>query len=407
MNYVISIFLGMFLFGTFIEGFSFIKNIGLYGAVLFFIIQLFKSKNSSYKLYYENNKLLLNTFFIFMSIVFLSVLFSYFNIKSSLREFRVEFLNIGIFMFISLFIPNKKILFKIFFYSLILAFIYNTVRYGLNYYYVNPHLDFSIRLQRNYSNYFDFLYPFVLAGMFIIKNKFKYLIGVVLFLGFFELILTGARGAWVAVLGESLIFIFLTVVFKKEYLKNILIFSGLSIFLIVISGYYLYNHSSLIKSKIQQGIKPDGRENIIKTRLPIFLKYGNYIIGIGGPGDIQYIKFLNKYHVPKQYGEQCKNYFKYWGDEPFLLQTFYKQGILGLVIFLFFSALFLYQIYKYINLDFSKEAKFFILAVMSSYIGYYFIRGLVEGRTFKYVLIFLTLYLITKEMKNENSISIS
>ncbi len=407
MNFIINIFLGVFLFGFLIEGLTFIKYAGLYGAILFIIIQLTKDRNDKCKLYYQNNKFLLNIFFIFLSILFLSSIFSYFNILPSLKEFKDTFLNIGIFMLISLFIKDKKRLLNILIYSLILAFVYNTIKYGFNYYLNNTGLNFSIRLERNYSDYFDLLYPFVLGSLFIIKNKFKYVIGIVLIIGFVELILTGARGAWAAVLGESGLFLLFVIFIKKEYAKKILIFTGISLLLLFSGGYYFYKNSSLIKEKIDQGLKPNGRDMIVKTRLPIFLKHGNFWIGIGGPGDTQYIKFLNKYHAPKKYGKQYKSYFHYYGDEPFLLQIFYKEGILGLIIFLFLSGIFLWQGYKFIKSNYNEKYKFFVLSINSSYIGYYFIRGLVEGRSFKYILLFLTLYLIAKETSNENSISVS
>ena len=400
MNYVISIFLGMYLFGTFIEGLSIVKNIGLYGAILFFVIQLFKDRENSYKFYYKNNKLLLNSFFIFIFIIFLSVIFAYSDIKPSLREFRVEFLNIGIFMLISLYIKDRKFLFNIFLYSIVFAFVYNTIRYGINYFIINPHLNFSIRLKRNYSDYFEILYPFVLGSLFIIRNKLKYIIFIILLFGVFELILTGARGAWVNVIVETLLALLLISFIKKEYIKKILLISGIGMLFISSGSLYIYNNSTLVKSKINQGLQPSGRDKIIKTRLPLFLEHGNLIIGVGGPGNYQYNKLLNDYNAPRNYGYVDGKKFHYSADEPYLLQIFYKEGVLGLFAFLFFSFILFWKSIVFLRNSNNVSNKFFIFSIITSYFGYYFVRGLVEGRDFKYILIYLTLYLIIKEVKN-------
>ncbi|GAB6074827.1 hypothetical protein JCM15786_14840 [Nautilia lithotrophica] len=405
MRNLLIFFLGIYLFGFFIEGFSFIKYIGLYGAILFFLIDLFLYKNIlTLKKVFVENKYLFFSFFVLLITIILSIIFAYSDLRPSLKEFRVEFLNIGIFMLISLWIEDKKLLFKVFFYSLILAFCFDVFKFAYMYYLSNPELNWSIRLNRSFSNYFEILYPFILASIFIIRNKFKYIVIIFLLFAFFELILTGARGAWIEVLIETIIFL---LYLERKYFKKFLYYIIGGLFIIIFVGLYFYKYSSLFQQKINQGLSPNGRDVIVETRLPIFIKHGNFLLGIGGPGNYQYNKFLNDYNAPKMYGLSKEKEFFYWADEPFLLQIFYKEGILGLMSFLFFSGMFLLIMFKYLKINYSIEYKLFIVSIISSYVGYYFIRGLVEGRNFKYILVYLTLFLIIKESTNENSIHLS
>jgi len=408
INKILPYFLGIYLFGFLIQGFTFIKYIGLYGSILFFLIELFLYKDTiNLKKIVTENKFLIFSFFLLLIAILISVIFAYSDIKPSLKEFRVEFLNMSIFLLISLYVKEKRQLYNIFLFSFILAFCFDVFKFAYMYYQNNPNLNWSIRLKRNFSNYFEILYPFILA-IILIKDKLKFFIMPIMLLGLFELILTGARGAWIEILIETFIFIVFLLYLEKKYFKKFLVYIIGGMFIIVLAGIYFYKHSSLFQYKIHQGLAPSGRDVIIETRLPIFLKHGNFLVGIGGPGNYQYLKFLNDFKAPKVFGMKKKNYFQYYGDEPFLLQIFYKEGILGLSAFLLFSAIFLWELFKFLRRDNSFfKYKVFIISIISSYIGYYFIRGLVEGRSFKYILLYLTLFLIVKELKNEDSIHLS
>lgn len=398
IQFIIIIFLGMFVFGSFVHGLIKVKYIGLYGAILFYLIDIVKNKTFLYKQCFLENKALFISLFLFIFSIILSIIFSFSNSMGSVKEFETEFLNTSVFIIIALNIKDKKLMMKVLFYMIILAFIYDTIKYGYFYIKNNPNLNLSLRLSRDYSDYFLIIYPFILTSFFIFKSKFKYSILILLAIGFIELILTGARGAWIGVIGETFIFIFFLAYLKKEYIKKIIISVGIVSAILLGSGYYIYQNSSLLKYKFHQGISPNGRDEIIKTRLPIFLKHGNLFIGIGGPENYQYLKFLNFYHAPKKYAVQKNNEFLYFGDEPFLLQIFYKEGILGLITFLVFIIIFLYESYKSLNL--------YTLSITTSFIGYFLIRGLVEGRELKFLLIYFGLFLIAKA-KNENSIHLS
>ncbi|GAX86809.1 conserved hypothetical protein [Lebetimonas natsushimae] len=399
INYIKMFFLSLFLFGFLINGLSFIKYFGLYGAILFYLIDLFFNFEKIRNLYlnfYKQEKILFIILFLILFSIIVSIIFSFSNSLPSWREFRIEFLNIFLFMLISLSIEKKEIK-KFFFISIILAFVFDAFKFGYEYIKINPNLNFSIRLERLSAVYFEILIPFVFISFFLLKNKIiKIFLVVIFLLALFELFLTGARGAWGSVLFELLL-ISLLIGLKFNY-KKIFVYLGWLFIVLIVSGIFVYKNSNLIQTKIHQGFNPNGRDKIIKTRFPIFLKHGNFLTGIGGPGNYQYNEFLNYYKAPKILGVKEKNKFHYWSDEPFLLQIFYKEGILVLFVFLLFSGIFIYKLYKNLN--------FYTLAILASFIGYYFVRGLAEGRNFKYLVLYFTLYLICKD-KNENSLCVS
>ena len=408
----ISTFLGLYFFGFLINGLTSLKYIGLITSAILFILYFIKNKNAiikSYKIYFYKNKFLFILFFLFIISILISIIFAFSNPLPSLKEFRIEFLNISIFTIIALGIKNTTLK-KILFYSIIFAFMFDIYVFAFHYIKQNPHLNFSIRLERLFANYFEILYPFVFVSFFLLKNKLmKILLSIFLLCGFFELILAGSRGGWITVISETILFTFILIIIEKKYTKKIIFYSFITISSFILVFIYIYNNSKLIQTKFNQGINPNGRDQIIKTRLPIFLKHGNFLTGIGGPDNYQYNKFLNYYNAPKIYGNNNGTKFHYWSDEPFLLQIFYKEGILGLISFLIFSFYFIWFSFKIISGKKDLSTKFMTSAIIISFIGEYLIRGLVEGRSLKYLVLFLTLFIIFNSSKeqNENSLYLS
>ena len=410
---LISFFLALYLLGFLINGITSLKYIGLITATILFIYYVIKNKNfviETYKSYFLKNKLLFIFFLLFILSILFSIIFSFSNPLPSLKEFKIEFLNISIFMIIALGIQNKTLK-KILFYSIIIAFMFDIFIFAIHYIQKNPHFNFSIRLERLFANYFEILYPFILISFFLLKNKLiKILLSIFLILGFFELVLTGTRGGWITVISETILFAIILIIIEKKYLKKVIIASLITITSFLLIFIYIYNHSHFIQYKFKQGLKPNGRNTIVQTRLPIFLKHGNLLTGIGGPDNYQYNKFLNYYKAPTKYGNFEGKKFHYFSDGPFLLQIFYKEGILGLVLFLLFSFYLIFLSFKIIlNKKIYISTKLVISAIIISFIGEYFIRGLVEGRSLKYLVFFLALFIIFDDSKekNENSLYLS
>jgi hypothetical protein len=400
---IIQFFSLLYIFGFLSHGFTSIKYIGLYGAILFFVIDLFLNKEyftSNIKNIYQKNRLLLQSFIIFITMILISCIFPYSDNKLSLDEFQKEFLNSFIILLLSsIYIKNRLYLL----YTILIASIILILKFGYEYYLIS-HLNFSIRLERNFANYFEFVYPFFLVSFFYIKNIYlRIVISIAVIIGIFELILTGARGSWGAIFIETFIIYLFLFIYNKNIRKKLIYLYIFSISIFLILGVYLFNNSSLIQNKLNKGLNSSGRDLIIKDRLPIFLEHQNYLIGVGGISNSQYAQFLNDYNAPKRFGNEENGKFKYWSDEPFIFQLFYKYGILGLLTFSIFSLIFIFSIFKIAN----KNRNYLLFGLISSFIGYYFIRALFELRDFQHLVIFLAIFLILQKEKDEDSIRLS
>ena len=390
------LFLSLYVCGIFTQGISSLKYIGLYGAIILFLMLLYLDKVNifnSYQLGWKKYRLLIMSFSILLVTIFISVLFTYGDISEMIRSYRVEFLNITIFSFIVFGMLHQKKLFLYFFFMIVLSLVSNVLYYGWNYLQINPSLNFSMRLDRSFSFLFDFSFPFAVITLFIVKNKIvKTSLLIILFIGLFELILTGARGGWISTLFS--LFLIVSILYWRytEYRKKII--GSILVFLIFVSGlfYYAYEHSSLVKNRIDVGLYTSGRDVIIKERLPIFLEHGNFFIGIGGPGNNAFEKLLNDQKAPIRCGKQLENTYLYCGDEPFFLQTFYREGIVGLIVCLWILILMIRLSWRNIKYTDKYTVEFyFSVALFSSFFSYYFIRGLVELRNFTMLFVFVVL----------------
>jgi len=390
-------FLSVFVFGLAKNGSDSLSNIGLMSAFAIFLFRMvidFENVMKQYKYVILKHQKLLLLFGIFIFSILLSILFAYSSSYESLLEFKEEFFKIFIFAIIALSIQNGKIVGWILA-ALVLSFVYDVIIYAVKYIKHNPHLNFSRQLERKWSDYIEFLFPFVIVSIMIIRNNLvKYLLSLFLIVGIAELFLTGARGAWVSVSVEAVLFFIFIGITKKELIKKNILKIGFFVVLISLLGVYFYQNSSWVKRKFLQHTT-SGRDIIVKTRLPIFLKHQNFLVGIGGPGNYQYDKFLNDYHAPKIYGRwnKEKRMFSYWADEPYLLQVFYKEGLIGLISFVLFLLYFGIVIFKKIKIT-NDKLQLLNLAVFVSFIGVYIVRGLVEGRNLDYLVFFIVYYIL-------------
>jgi len=403
-------FLNLFLFGFLIKGFTPIKYIGLYGSIFMLIIRFFFNKKIIFNYFYFIQKYKIH--FIAILFIIISILLSIFstfpNFLESLDEFRGSMLNIILFFIISLSLKKENLIYYIF--TIIISLMANILIYTFSSFH---YFNIPSRIPRDFSDKAELLFPFLMAILFLIKKNYLFYLGIFLSIfTLFLLLLTGARGGWISVGGEvviiSVIIFFRNIKFlKKRIVKKMLfiIIGFLVTFLFII--FYLIKYSPFIKHKFYQGLSSNGRDIIVKTRFPIFWKYGNFWVGIGGPGNYQYNAFLQKHNAPKRMGEWKGKKFLYYSDEPFLLQIFYKEGIIGVISFLFFIVLFIISVAK--ELLKKKNSLFqyiFYTALLSSFIGTYIIRGLVEAREFKYLFFYLIIFIALKEY-NENSLSLS
>ena len=400
----------LYLYGVTAYGISSLKYMGLYGAILFFLLLVAydtKSILESYKEVWQVHKTLLIGMLLLMLSIFVSMYFSYTGLSMLLKGYRTSFLNPSIFVIILLGIQkqNKKTV-TLLFIALCAALIQDIVSFGVKYWHANPHFDLSIQFNRQFSFYFDYLFPFGLVAIFYLRNKIKFLITSIIIVGLVELFLTGARGAWITVLFSTILIVSLIFYYRKSQRKKMLQLMFLFLVLTSVSFYFTYTKANIVKSKVAQGLNTSGRDIIVKERLPIFIEHGNKLIGFGGPSSIAYNKFFNDHGAPHHVGKMENGTFHFFTDEPFLLNVFYEEGLVGLFLFLY---ILFYLSYKLLLLmmKINKDTImfYFVLALFTSFISYYFVRGLVEHRSFSMLLYYIAMYIIsyqsyTKENKS-------
>ena len=238
-------------------------------------------------------------------------------------------------------------------------------------------------IDRNYSSLLEILLPFGFFGIFYFRsNLFKIFTLLNTLAGIVLLILCGTpqgstvRGAYISIFCEFLVFIFLLKYIPQYriWAKRIFIIFSIGI----VSVFLVLKNHKVIKNAFRKCFSSSGRIMIIKDRLPLFIKY-KPIFGIGYGRNL-YFNFLNKHHVPKRggYYDKKEKQFVYFSDEGLFIQTFMRQGIIGLIIFII---LYGYSIKLSFNLGVSinnQNFKIIYFTILTILIGHFFVRGLVE-----------------------------
>jgi len=409
---IIILFLCLFLIGFFNEHLTSFKSIGIGGALMFTILNISKNRSLQLKypiLIYNNNKISIHLFMLFFTVVFISSTFAYSDNIRSLYYLYREIKYPIIFLFIIIMLkPSKKSVDTI-----LLAIVLSTIILNIHFFYKGDLLNGTLKIDRFFSSFFEITFPFSLISFLTIKNNlFKLFIFIFsICLGITLLLLTGARGSWFMIFFESLIILSYILIKNRELLKKHKYYLIVGIIFICTLLIYLYTHSNLIKVKINQGSYTSGRDIIIKDRFPIFLVSNTNLIGLGY-GTFNYTKFLNDRNTTKRIGyyNKEKNIYIYWHDEPFLISVFYHYGFIGFILLSIFLIYFIiYNLVKLKKTNYSDEM-YFQVAIFSSFIGIFFMRGLFENMHMKYVIILYFLYLIINTFtndKHENSLHIS
>lgn len=373
LDWLILIFLSIFLFAENSQRMGAIRNITLYGALAFLIWQLCLNKArliSNFKSNFQNNKIILILFLLFLTYVFVVSIFAYTPLFESLYWLMHDNKRFFIFFIIIMFWydanPQKS---KIIFFAMATVLILTSMQFLIavfndmelikeNF----KNINFRI-VPREYMWFVDILFSYSFVGFVITKNK-TYKIILALFAFFIApamLILTGARGAWLAYLASGF-FILLFLARGNLINKKTLKFIGYFTILVCIICGALFYSVPLIKYKITQGIDTSGRDVIIKTRLPILFKSDRFFWGLGY-GDITYWRFINdkntenrnlgsswgKYDYDNywkfknkiglvdeaskvQWEEQSSKITKWSRDEPFAIKYFYNFGFIGIAL---------------------------------------------------------------------------
>ena len=395
--------LSLFLIGQYNEHITAVKNLGIYLALFStMILFIINTKNTleNIKNNIKNNKTILLLFILLNLYVFGISIFPYDTTQNAFLSAFSEFKRAFVFIFIILLwhdgsYKNSKWLF----FAMVIAlsldnlhFFIKGIEEGTLLNLRNTKNQLIQPIDRFYSSFFDNLFIFSLISLFYIKNNFyKFFITIFnIIISLIFILLTGARGSWLA-LALSLV-VMLILISKKEKIdlfnKKVIIICSI---LLVASACVYYN-STLLQLKVAQGFYTSGRVDILTKRLPLLFSSDRAYIGIGFGGK-QYTKFLNDKNInnddlgPTGIGADGTKYPHH--DEPVFIGQYYHYGVLGTALFVTLVLYILFVSFK----RYLSNNKFYI-AIFGSILCTYIFRGLFETIYFTHLYVMLGLFIV-------------
>lgn len=403
LNIAILIFLSLFLIGQYNEHITAIKNLAIYLALLLTLI-LFavdtKNVVQNIKNNAKNNKAILLLFLLLNLYVFGISFFPYDATQNAALSALNEFKRAFIFIFIVLLwhdgsYKNSKWLF----FAMVAALSIDNIHFfvkgiedGTLLNLKNEKDQWTQPIDRFYAGFFDSLFIFSLVSIFFIKNNFyKFFIIVFnIIVSLIFILLTGARGSWLALALSLMVMLALT--FKNEKINLINKKSMIFCLFLLAASACVYHNSTLLQLKVAQGFYTSGRGDILTKRLPLLFNSDRAYIGIGFGGK-QYTKFLNDKNVnnddlgPTGVGADGTKYPHH--DEPVFIGQYYHYGVVGTA---FFVALVFYMLFVSFKRYLSNN-KFYI-AIFGSILCTYIFRGLFETMYFTHLYVMLGLFIV-------------
>jgi len=247
-------------------------------------------------------------------------------------------------------------------------------------------------IDRFYAGFFDSLFIFSLVSIFFIKNNFykSFIIVFNIIVSLIFILLTGARGSWLALTLSLMVLLALT--FKNEKINLINKKSMIFCLFLLAASVCVYYNSTLLQLKVAQGFYTSGRGDILTKRLPLLFGSDRAYIGIGFGGK-QYTKFLNDKNVNNDdldpTGVGADGTKKPFHDEPVFIGQYYHYGVVGTA---FFVALVFYMLFVSFKRYLSNN-KFYI-AIFGSILCTYVFRGLFETMYFTHLYVMLGLFIV-------------
>ena len=396
-------FLSLFLIGQYNEHITAVKNLGIYLALFStMILFIINTKNTleNIKNNIKNNKTILLLFILLNLYVFGISIFPYDTTQNAFLSAFSEFKRAFVFIFIILLwhdgsYKNSKWLF----FTMVIAlsldnlhFFVKGIEEGTLLNLRNAKNQLIQPIDRFYSSFFDNLFIFSLISLFYIKNNFyKFFITIFnIIIGLIFILLTGARGSWLALVLSLVAMLILTSKKEKIDLSNKK-FIIICLILLAASACVYYN-STLLQLKVAQGFYTSGRVDILTKRLPLLFSSDRAYIGIGFGGK-QYTKFLNDKNInnddlgPTGIGADGTKYPHH--DEPVFIGQYYHYGVVGTA---FFVALVFYMLFVSFKRYLSNN-KFYI-AIFGSILCTYIFRGLFETIYFTHLYVMLGLFIV-------------
>jgi O-antigen ligase len=155
--------------------------------------------------------------------------------------------------------------------------------------------------------------------------------------------------------------------------------------------------SDVVQSAFERGTTSlNVRDRIVKERLPIFMKHGDKIFGMGY-GGAQYHQFMYDHDAPRSAGRYKDGRYFFNRDEPYVIQLFLHFGFFGLIL-----AVLLLGYMTYDLLRINRHVNLCGVSVLAGLVGVFGIRGLFEGRYLSSLLFIVILYLIQRSLENDS-----
>jgi len=233
---------------------------------------------------------------------------------------------------------------------------------------------------RKYIVPLEIFIPFILFYIAVQKTKyFKFVGFILLSISIVAIILTGSRGGWISVGVSILIWLIGYLYITRKRILHILpiigvIIISVSLLLIILSPFY-------VKQKFNQLLTGD--TSLRKEMVwPIALKsYANLspinkIVG-NGLGRMTYLEDYRKLYINK-FGKEPEELYS---PHNVYLYTLYKQGLLGLIIFITLLYISLKNLIRGLKINQSSSMKFFALSLISALIAL-MAHGMVEDTRF-------------------------
>ncbi|MGB9677482.1 MAG: O-antigen ligase family protein [Candidatus Ratteibacteria bacterium] len=246
------------------------------------------------------------------------------------------------------------------------------------------------KVVRQYIIPLEFFLPFLFFYIATQKTKLLKLAGfAILLIAIIAIVFTGSRGGWISV---SLSLFIWTIgylkITKKKFVNIFRIISGIIALMIVL--FIVISPPSYVKEKFNQLLKGDTserKEMVWPAAVDSYfnLSFINKIVG-NGLGRMTYLEDFKKWYINK-FGKEPEELY---GPHNIYLYILYKQGVLGISIFL----LLLYFSFKYLikslTINQSLSMKFFALSLISVLTGL-LVHGIVEDTPFIQLILIISL----------------
>lgn len=224
----------------------------------------------------------------------------------------------------------------------------------------------DIMMHRDFSIPLIAYIPFSLYCCFVArKNAYRIFWAVTLSIQIIMLFATGARGAWVALFASFIIWLFYS---KSAFFRKSALIGFLGLF--AISAFIL--PQEILVNKVRQGA--DTTLRTTGTWGPALeMSMEKPLLGFGYGNQVFHDEFN------KRANERPWSIKQSLGPHSLYLDILFSGGVVGLLLLLTYIILITKRAIEYLGSASVNEEWYLMLAMFSSFVGFYPVRGLVEN----------------------------